>query len=508
MSPRLRQLFDAPARALQLLTNGLARLDAIVRSGRKGLKLSEAILRQLEAQSKSMRRTDQEMKIVYDEVRSLKREVHDRLLQYHLQLGRLARAVDTNTAEAPQLSGRSVPLDVEAGDPLTWDAIGDAPPDPEGREWVVLDACPACGARERTVVNPWNKFLLLDKAPDADSVRYDYSVCHACGVLYAGRRPVGGRYRFLLEHFGEVTAKRGGGAAITNRVLNPYPLSAADIDELRRLAAHGVFVSDHNGLRSSDFLAPMLRDRMENSTHTDIIGSLLSPRGARVLEVRSRAGTILDGLRRAWGADVYAMPIWQSQQFLLREMYGITTSDLIDFERFTIPFDGPFDLIITNHMFTHVLEPRAFFAELRRRLKPGGHIYLHNEPDDVEFLTGKQSMIATLNPLHLQAFDQRSIVRGLAANGFETVFLKRRNLAHLLLARMMPEASPSFQPMSDDERRIRIDAYERAFDRAVLAMDESRRSRVAADWPAILERAVARGTVEYDERGIVRLVAR
>jgi SAM-dependent methyltransferase len=406
------------------------------------------------------------------------------------------------------LSGRSVPLDVEAGDPAAWNPIGDAPPDPDEREWRVLDACPACGEAERTLASPWNKFLLLDKAPDADSARYDYSVCHACGVLFAVRRPIGRRYRFLLEHFGEVTAKRGGTAEITNRVLNPYPLSDADKDELRRLAAHGVFVSDHAGLRSGDYLAPMLRDRMENSTHTDILGALLAPRGARVLEVRSRAGTILDGLRRAWGADVYAMPIWESQQFLLREMYGITTSELIDFEHFAIPFDGAFDLIITNHMFTHVLEPRAFFSELRRHLKPGGHIYLHNEPDDVEFLAGKQSMIATLNPLHLQAFDQRSIVRGLAANGFETVFMKRRNLAHLLLARMLPEPWPALEPMGGDERRSRIDAYERAFDRAVLAMDESRRSRVAADWRGILERAVARGVAEYDERGTVRLVAR
>ena len=506
MSTRLRHLLGAPKRALQLLTNGLGRLDVIASSGRKSLETSEAILRQLEAQSKSLRHLDQQLKEGHGQLQSLKREVHDRFLQYHLQLGRLARAVDSDTSAAPRLSGRSVPIDVEGDEPHSWGVIGDAPPDPEGREWLVLEACPACGGRERSLVNPWNKFLLLDKAPDADSARYDYSVCHACGVLYAVRRPVGGRYRFLLEHFGEVTAKRGGGAAITNRVLNPYPLSDADKNELRRLAARGVFVSDHNGLRSSEFLAPMLRDRMENSTHTDIIGALLEPRGARVLEIRSRAGTILDGLRRAWGADVYAMPIWESQQFLLREMYGITTSDLIDFEHFSIPFDGSFDLIIANHMFTHVLEPHAFFAELRRRLKPGGHIYLHNEPDDVEFLSGKQSMIATLNPLHLQAFDQRSIVRGLAANGFETVFMKRRNLAHLLLARMTPEAA--FEPMSDDERRTRVDAYERAFDRAALAMDESRRSRVASDWSAILERAVARGTAEYDERGNVRLVAR
>ena len=136
-------------------------------------------------------------------------------------------------------------------------------------------------------------------------------------MLFASRRPSGERYRFLLQHFEEVTAKRGG-EAVTNLVLNPRPLSDADRDQLRRLAARGVFVSDHSGLSRREYLAPLLRDRFENSLHTDVIGALLEPRGARVLEVRSRAGSILDGLRSAWGADVYAMPIWESQQFLLR----------------------------------------------------------------------------------------------------------------------------------------------------------------------------------------------
>jgi hypothetical protein len=31
------------------------------------------------------------------------------------------------------------------------------------------------------------------------------------------------------------------------------------------------------------------------------------------------------------------MPIWESQQFLLRELFGIETSPLIDFEHFAIP---------------------------------------------------------------------------------------------------------------------------------------------------------------------------
>jgi SAM-dependent methyltransferase len=320
------------------------------------------------------------------------------------------------------------------------------------------------------------------------------------------RRPCGGRYRFLLEHFGEVTAKRGDGGRITNRVLNPEPLNDEGRAELRRLATHGVFVSDHLGLRKNEYLAPLLRDRYENSTHIDVIASLLSPRGWRVLEVRSRTGTILDGLRRAWGAEVFAMPIWESQQFLLREVYGIETSELIDFDRFAIPFDGPFDLIVCNHMFTHALRPQAFFAELRSKLKPGGYLYCHNEPDDAEYLVGGQSMLATLNPLHLQAFDQASMRRALAANGFEVVFQKHApNESQFCVARSVDPVSVQ---MTERQRASRVEAYRRAFDRAVLRVDERLRPRFAQQWPQVVERSLANGVAEFDERGQLRIVAR
>jgi SAM-dependent methyltransferase len=345
----------------------------------------------------------------------------------------------------------------------------------------------------------------MAKAIDREAARYDYSVCHACGVLFAARRPRGSRYRFMLEHFGEATAKRGGGAAIPNRVLNPYPLTEADRTELRRLAGRGVFVSDHLGLRSTEYLPSLLRDRFGNSVHADVIGALVEPRGARVLEVRSRAGTILDALRRAYGAEVYAMPIWESQQFLLREVYGIETSELIDFEHFGIPFEGPFDVIVCNHMLTHSLDPRALFAEVRRKLRPGGYLYLHHEPDDAEYLVGQKSMFATLNPLHMQAFDRRSLVRALAANGFDVVFQHQHNLYQLCLARM---ADTSMTPMTAAERDRRIGQFCDAYDRAVLRVPDDVRPRFAGEWDAVVARAVARGIADYDPSGRVRLVAR
>ena len=251
---------------------------------------------------------DSELRVLQEEVRELRREMQSRLLQYNHQLGRMARVAGADESApsggCPGARFRWTPASTNRRCGRR-SATRNRFPDPEGREWLTLDACPVCGGAERTLVNPWNKFILIPKAPDQTSARYDYAVCHACGVLYATRRPIGRRYHFLLEHFGEVVAKRGsrGTGEITNRLLNPYPLSDADREELRRLAAHGVFVSDHLGLTGKQYLAPLMRDRFENCVHTDIIGSLIEPRGARVVEVRSRAGTILDGLRRAWGAN-------------------------------------------------------------------------------------------------------------------------------------------------------------------------------------------------------------
>ncbi len=510
-SRKLADLLLLPRRAWQLLTGGATHLARLDDETRRTAKVVSETLKRTDAICGGLTQLDEDVRALREELRTVRRELRDRLLQYNFQLGRLARLAGqaggrAGKGEEPRLSGRVVPLEgIEAQAPV-WESVGGAEaPDRAGVEWRNLQACPACGHETRTVVNPWNKLILLAKAPDSSSARYDYAVCHACGVLYAAHRPIGGRYRFLLTHFGEVTAKRGGGAEIANRVLNPYPLDDEGRRELRRLAARGVFVSDHLGLKSSEYLRPLLRDRFENSAHADLLGALLSPRRARVLEVRSRTGTILDSLRRAWDADVYAMPIWESQQFLLREVYGIETSDLIDFEHFRIPFEGPFDLIVCNHMFTHVLRPEAYFAELRRCLAPDGHIYLHNEPDDAEFLEGRQSMLATLNPLHMQAFNQRSLVRALAANGFETVFAKRRNLNHLCLAR---RGDARMTPMADRERDGRVDAYRQAYDRAVLGVDPHLRPRLAADWPQVVERAVASGVAEFDENGQVRLVAR
>lgn len=443
------------------------------------------------------------------DVRELRKEVRDRLLQYNLQLGRLSRNRPEDGENESRLSWREVPPDAIESRPLEWARVdgGDAAPDPEGREWLMLDSCPACGHAERTVVNEFNKLVLLDKAPDDSSARYDYAVCHACGITYATRRPVGSRFQFLLKHFGEVTGKAGGDGKIDDPLLNPYTLTDADRQHLKQLASRGVWVSEHLGLRKSEYLGGLLRDRFDNSVHLDLLSSLVAPhwngRPAVILEIRPRAGTISEGLRRLFGADVHAMPIWESQQFLLKEVYGIESRGLIDYDEFEIPYDRTFDLIVCNHMLTHVIRPERFFDAVLRRLAPNGHLYLYNELDDAEILQAGQSMLTYFNPLHLQTFDQRSLTRALAARGLEVAFLKRRNYTHMCLAR---RGSPDWAPMTEKERTDRVRAYQRARDRAVIQLPPDLRGRFADEWPDLVARSVAEGLAEFDEKGRLRVV--
>jgi SAM-dependent methyltransferase len=468
----LRALLALPDR----LSTGLREIDRAMRHGQR-------------TTARTLKRHDSEMATLRDDLKGLRAELRERLLQYHLQLGRLSALIG---GDGNGSLGNRVPVSVESGNGAAQPRAATTTP-PAGNDWLDLDACPACRTPDRTVVCEWNKLVLLDAAPDEQSAYYNYAVCHGCGILYATRRPVGPRYQFLVEHFEDVIDKDA-----RNPLLNPYPLTDEDRDRYRRLAAHGPFVSDHQ----PGGLASVLRDRMENAGHADLIGSLLKPRGARVLEIRPRAGTILEGLKRHYDADVYAMAIWESQEFMIRELYGIPTLALIDFDRFHIPSDEPFDIIACNHMFNHVVRLDVFLSAVRRALRPGGHLYLYNEIDDSEFLDGGQSMIATMNPLHLQASDRPSLVRAAGAAGFEPVLVNGRHKRNFFLMRRVEPVRPAIPP-AHLERRIA--AYRRARDRAVLRAPVAVRHRFSAVWDSTIERAVATGVARFDDNGELRI---
>jgi len=305
-----------------------------------------------------------------------------------------------------------------------------------------------------------------------------------------------------MDEFPETIGRDASGSA-RNVILNPYPLSDADRQRSRELIAAGVFVSDHD---PREHLDGVYADRLENAAHVEILAGLLDLSGARVLEVRSRVGTIVNGLRRQFGASVMAMPIFESQQLIVREMYGIECSDLIDYDMFTIPFDAPFDLIVCNHMLTHIVRVDRFFDQVREHMKPGGHLYLYNEIDEHDFFVVGKSLINTLNAVHMQVFDRPSLVRLLNTNGFEVVFIKSHIGPRVCLAQFTGKRD--WAPMPFDERHRRIQAYSDARARAILRAPEPVRGRFAGVWADPLDQAVAAGIAHFDDKGRLRVAKR
>ena len=397
-----------------------------------------------------------------------------------LVLRRLVRQLD----EAGQSVDQTAPAAVAP-------AIAPSRPD----EWRHLQACPLCGHDEATVVCEYNRFLLADTAPDEASKIYNYSMCHGCGVVYAARRPAGARYRQLLTGFHENLGRVG----TTSPWLNPAPLTDADRDQIRNRARSGALVSEHANVSDRDWIPGAFRDRLVVAQHVELIGSLLELDKPRVLEIRSRTGAMLDAFRRRYGASVYALPIFESQQELVRSLYGIPADALVDFEQFRIPYEGPFDLIVSNHMLTHSLAPGAFLDTVSAALAPGGHLYLYNEMDEGEYLGSSRSMFQAMNPFHMQLFNTATLQRALAARGFETVFVGHGDRIHLMcLAR---KAAPVATAMPDRERKRRLREYATARDVSILGVPRHRRAPFAGEWDQVVERSVLSGVATLDEQG-------
>jgi SAM-dependent methyltransferase len=410
---------------------------------------------------------------------------------------RLKTALRALLVDTPFLPRRTPPPEQTIDEGPAVAPLTPCPPGPI----LTLDRCAACEGTQGTPVAEFNRFALATEKPDADAIRSDYRLCHWCGIVYASRRPAGERYRWLLEHFEETLGRDRGASAAAKMTQSAFTLTDDERDEIRRRTAAGVFVSDHRGLSRKEYLPSLLSDRLANSLHAEVLGSLMSERAPRVLEIRSRAGSIGASLQRQLGADVSVMALFENQRFAIEQAYGFRADALLDFDTFTIPYDVTFDLVVANHMLTHVVHPREYLAVVRRHLRPGGYLYLYNEPDDAEYLFEGKSMFNTLNAFHLQAFDGRSLTRALAANGFRVSFLTRHEGDFLCLC--TADEHVEWTPMSDKELERRRTRYLRARDAAIVMMPPHARTLVGAEWDGSVDRAFKGGFAEVREDGQV-----
>jgi SAM-dependent methyltransferase len=290
-------------------------------------------------------------------------------------------------------------------------------------------------------------------------------------------------------------------------VLGSRRLSEEAREELRTKAIQPMFVSEVPRPKRSQRLPHLLRDRLAVAAHVEILGSLLKLQQPRVLEIRPRFGAIGGALRRLYGGETFALPLFEAQQLLVREVYGTCAEHLLDYDAFSIPYAGCFDLVVANHLITHAVHPQQTLATIRARLAPGGHLYLYNEPDESDFLESGKSIFNTLNAFHLQTFDGASLARALQSAGFEPVYIGHHHDNCIALARVAGDGA-SWDPISKKELARRVAKYVHARDLGILSLPEQLRGVFASEWDAVVQRAFAAKTIDFDGDGNLRLLKR
>jgi hypothetical protein len=336
---------------------------------------------------------------------------------------------------------------------------------------TALERCPVCGHASHTRVCRFNGLALLQDMQASDLARYEYSCCHRCGVVFATRRPAGEEFEYLSRNFNEFLGRPAGEDA--NPLNNEHPLTDADRQEIRRGIRGGWLVSEEAQPPGADWMPWLLMDRMSQGYHFDWLSASVPLEGARVLEVRSKTGSLLDLLRRYHGAKVFAMPMFEAQKFVIETLYGIPCETHVDFEDFRIPYEGRFDLIIAKHLFTHALRPGDFFRTIRAHLSPNGYLYLHSENNDAQMYRRGKNLLGELKCFHFQSADLKVLARSLRWQGFRVVYVRhphRGESAMTCLAQLDPEAGG--EPVGSHELESRLRMYEYWHDGSVLALPE------------------------------------
>jgi hypothetical protein len=363
-----------------------------------------------------------------------------------------------------------------------------------------LEVCMVCGERQRTIVSEYNRLIFIENMWHSDLARFDYALCHGCGLVYATRRPERAEYDFLYENFSEFLGRKA----------NPGSLNVAELTLEKREEIDREFVPWWE-LRTrpggSSAIRRALSWDLENAlTYAPYIMRHVKLENAKVLHIRAKASTLADFMKRILGAaQVDLITLFPTHKHLAEKNPDIRAISCLDYEDFQIPFDEQYDLIIENHILIHMLDATRTFAVFSSHLKEGGSLFLHKELADNRLFAKGKNLFAELRPFHFQQFDGPTVERMLQRYGFKPVFLRDQNDAGdpeifgLAKFDLKPGKCPR---IGAAELRARLAMYARWRDESILSLPKERAEAFYGDeLKSIWKRVRASGGLEPNKKG-------
>lgn len=364
----------------------------------------------------------------------------------------------------------------------------------------VVDACMVCGEKQRTIVSEYNRLIFIESMWQSELARFDYALCHGCGLVYATRRPDRSEYDFLYANFNEFLGRRP-----NSRSLNVPELTDERIEELDRGFVPWWELRSASARKST--LRKKLQWELENVlTYVPYIMRHVPLEGAKVLHVRAKGGTLADFMKRLLGvAQVDLITLFPAHKYLAEKSGEVRAISCLDYEDFQIPFEEQYDLIIENHILIHMLDSNKTFDVFSSHLKEGGCIFIHKELADTRLFDKGKNLFAELRPFHFQQFDLPTVERIFQRYGFTPIFLRDQNDAgdpEIFGLAKRDHTPGKCRRIGSAALRERLTMYARWRDESILSLPKERAETLYGDeLKQIWKRVRASGGLKPGKKG-------
>ena len=370
----------------------------------------------------------------------------------------------------------------------------------------VLDACLVCGSSERTIVAEYNRLIVVDWMWQNELARYDYALCHGCGIVYATRRPNHEEYEFLYEHFNEFLKRTV--TEQTNIFNYPGPLTPDIVRELQSALVPWWELRNANIAENDRVVEPlrwefhdMLGDLPVLIRHGELSGS-------KILQIRAKSGAFADLLMRVFGAaQVDVISLFPVCEYVAKEVYGLRAKSCLDYENFSVPFDEVYDLILANHMLVHCLDYASMFATINDHLTADGWLFIRKELDDTLLFQRGKNLFAELRPFHFQQFDVPVLERILRRFGFIPHELRQKDIKRPEVIGIAARSErQDFDPIAKEELEARLALYREWRDESLISLPPDRAAALFGDEvEQARARLTARNAFKLDKTGKPRV---